>query len=113
MDKTWNHGAVRRFFERFIRDVDNHHIIERVSYRVGEDQAHVVHAYLLQGPFDPRWDPDLSHRAKRSIRAATWAFVTHEEWIGETAITYFNDDPETDKVKAREYFDGFAHLMGY
>lgn len=103
---TWNHGAVHRFFARATR-LDPH-VVEHASYRVGEEAAHVVHAYLLRGPFDPSRDPDLSRRAKRGIARSTWAFVTWEEWDDEYGVSYF--DSEDAESEARLYFDGFDNL---
>jgi hypothetical protein len=107
---TWNHGAVRRHFQRLVEG--GRHTALHADYRAGEGAAQVVHAYLLRGPFGADRMPDLSKRARASLRAGTWAFVTHEEWVDGWAVTYFAGAPEADEAEARGYYDGFARLMG-
>lgn len=99
---TWNHGAVRRYFERMTSAPN--HVVEHGQFPV---EGGVIHCYLLEGPFDSRWDNDLSHRAKRSVRGARWVVLIVENIPnGEAGVSLCGNESE-----AREIFDGFANLM--
>lgn len=108
-NKTWNHPAVRRFFKRYAETSGGTtHIRASTSIPVEPfGEAHRIDAYMLEGPFEPRWDNDLSHRAKASIRKAVAAFVTIDRWIDRVSVTYFTE-AEGGLTEARVYYDGFA-----